>query len=63
MRKMRELRRDRETRSPGLHIWRGYWKEVVDMDEPERWRKNVKDLDRNYVLDLVETFFTDLDLR
>jgi len=30
------------------------------MDEPERWRKKVKDPDENYEVDLVETF---LDLR
>jgi len=33
------------------------------MDEPERWGKKVKDSDGDYEIDLVETFFTDLDLR
>ena len=32
------------------------------MDEPERWRKKVRDPDGDYKVDLVETFFTDLDL-
>jgi len=32
------------------------------MGEPERWWKKVKDPDGNYEIDLVETFFTDLDL-
>jgi len=32
------------------------------MDEPERWRKKVKDPDGDYKVDLVDTFFTDLDL-
>jgi len=32
-------------------------------DEKERWMRKAKDPDGNYVVDLVETFFTDLDLR
>jgi len=32
------------------------------MDGPERWRKRVKDPDGVCELDLVETFFTNLDL-
>jgi len=32
------------------------------MDKPERWKK-VKDPDGDYEIDLVETFFTDLELR
>jgi len=37
----------------------GGWEQ---MDEKERWMKKVKDPDGDYVVDLVETFFTDLDL-
>jgi len=33
------------------------------MDEPERWRKEVKDPNEDYKLDLVETFFTGLESR
>jgi len=33
------------------------------MDEPERWRKKVKGPDGDNAIDLVETFFPDLDLR
>jgi len=33
------------------------------MGELERWRKKVKDPDGEYEVDMVETFFTDLDLR
>jgi len=33
------------------------------MDAPEGWRKKVKDPDRDYEVDLVETFFTGLELR
>ena len=32
------------------------------MDDPEWWRKRVKDPDRDYELDLVEEFFANLDL-
>jgi len=32
------------------------------MDEPKRWRKRMKDPDEDYELDLVEMFFTKLDL-
>jgi len=63
---MREVCGNRETCSPGLHTWRGYWEEVGTwgkMDEKERWMKKVKDSDGDYVVDLVETFFADLDLR
>jgi len=38
------------------------WKTWDQMVEPERWRKRVKDPDEVYELDLVETFFTNLDL-
>jgi len=38
----------------------GTWEQ---MDEPERWRKRVKDPNGDYDLDLVETFFANLDLR
>jgi len=33
------------------------------MDEPERWRTKVKHPDGDSEVDLVEMFFTDLDLR
>jgi len=36
--------------------------ETKQMDEPERWSKRVKEPDGDYELDLVETFFTSLDL-
>jgi len=39
--------------------WWGTWEA---MDEPERWRKQVKDPDGDYEVDLVESFFLDLDL-
>jgi len=32
------------------------------MDDPVRWRKRVKNPDRDYKLDLVEEFFSNLDL-
>jgi len=32
------------------------------MDEPEGWRKKVKDPDGDYELDLAEEFFASLDL-
>jgi len=38
------------------------WGTWEDMDEPERWRKRVKDPDGDYELDLVEEFFSNLDL-
>jgi len=38
------------------------WGTWEAMDEPERWRKRVKDLDGGYDLDLVEEFFASLDL-
>jgi len=34
----------------------------IYMDDPERWRKRVKDPDGDYELDLVEEFFSNLDL-
>jgi len=45
----------------GEEIWRK-WGTWEDMDEPERWRKKVKDPDGDYELDLVEEFFANLDL-
>jgi len=38
------------------------WGTWEDMDDPERWRKRVKDPDGDYELDLVEEFFSNLDL-
>jgi len=38
------------------------WGTWEDMDELERWRKRVKDPDGDYELDLVEEFFSNLDL-
>ena len=35
------------------------WGTWEAMDEPERWRKKVKDPDGDYEVDLVESFFTD----
>jgi len=33
------------------------------MDEPERWKKKVKDPEGEHVIDLIETLPEDLDLR
>jgi len=41
----------------------GAWGAWDAMDEPERWRKKAKDPDGDYEVDLLESFFTDLDLR
>jgi len=38
----------------------GTWEAI---DEPEKWRKRVKDSDGDYEVDLVESFFSELDLR
>lgn len=38
------------------------WGTWEQMNEPERWRKRVKDPGGEYEVDLVETFFTHLDL-
>jgi len=35
---------------------------LEDMDNPEQWQKRVKDPDGDYELDLIEEFFTNLDL-
>lgn len=39
------------------------WGRWEDMDERGRWAKKVKDGDGEYTVDLVETFFSNLDLR
>jgi len=60
---------DPECRRCGRYVetgnaWRGSWEEVgnvgrdISMDVPEKWRKKVKD----WVEDLAETFFANLDL-
>jgi len=38
------------------------WGTWEAMDEPERWRRRVKDPDGDCELDLVEEFFANLDL-
>jgi len=38
------------------------WGTWEDMDDPEQWRKRVKDPDGDYALDLVEEFFANIDL-
>jgi len=32
------------------------------MNEPEKWRKRVKDPDGDYEVDVVESFFSELNL-
>jgi len=52
---MREVWRNQEAPSTGLHTWRGHRETVGDVeqiDETEMWRKKVKDPDGDYGLDL-----------
>ena len=39
------------------------WGAWGDMDDSKKWKKQVKDGEREYTVDLVEELFTKLDLR
>ena len=45
----------------GEEIGRG-WSSWEEMDEKKKWLKKVKDGEEEYTVDLVETFFSNLDL-
>ena len=38
------------------------WSSWKEMDEKRKWMKKVKDRKEKYMVDLVETFFSNLDL-
>ena len=38
------------------------WSSWEEMDEKKRWMKKVKDGEEEYTVDLVETFFSNIDL-
>ena len=38
------------------------WNSWKEMDEKKRWMKKVKDGEEEVMIDLVETFFSNLDL-
>jgi len=54
---MRAVCGDRQACSPGLHAWGSGRGEVGEMGERRRWMK------KDYVVDLVETLFANLDMR
>jgi len=63
---MRKIRGDRQARSLGLYAWEQIgrrWGTWEDMDDRKRWEKSEKDAEGYYMVDLVETFYSNTDLR
>jgi len=57
---------DRQACTLGVHAWREdigrRWSTWEDMDDRARWAKKEKDEKGFYTVDLVETFFSKIDL-
>jgi len=63
MPEVRTICGDRQARSPGPHAWGGAVGDVGGYGRAGEVVEEVKDPDGDYIVNLVEAFFANLDMR